>query len=105
MPLLEIKGLRRAFYGLEVLRGVDLAVAGGGTGNPTGALVGAYLLMTLLESARFLVADLPGLSAVQKAALKEMLIAIALILVLRLKPSGLIPERIAPAPRLAKEPS
>src|SRR5260370_23626157 len=39
-PLLEIKGLRRAFYGLEVLRGVDFAVAAGGiTGliGPNGA--------------------------------------------------------------------
>jgi ABC-type branched-subunit amino acid transport system ATPase component len=40
MPLLEIKGLRRAFYGLDVLRGVDLTVnAGGITGliGPNGA--------------------------------------------------------------------
>ena len=38
--LLEIKGLRRSFYGLEVLRGVDLAVGAGGiTGliGPNGA--------------------------------------------------------------------
>jgi branched-chain amino acid transport system ATP-binding protein len=38
--LLEIKGLRRAFYGLEVLRGVDFAVRQGGiTGliGPNGA--------------------------------------------------------------------
>jgi ABC-type branched-subunit amino acid transport system ATPase component len=40
MPLLELKDLRRAFYGLEVLRGVDLAVTAGGiTGliGPNGA--------------------------------------------------------------------
>src|SRR5260370_42424945 len=39
-PLLDIKNLRRAFYGLDVLRGVDLAVAAGGiTGlvGPNGA--------------------------------------------------------------------
>jgi ABC-type branched-subunit amino acid transport system ATPase component len=38
--LLELKGLRRAFYGLEVLRGVDFTVSGGGiTGliGPNGA--------------------------------------------------------------------
>ena len=38
--LLELKDLRRAFYGLDVLRGVDFAVAGGGiTGliGPNGA--------------------------------------------------------------------
>src|ERR1700754_2984846 len=40
MPLLEIKDLRRAFYGLDVLRGVELSVeAGGITGliGPNGA--------------------------------------------------------------------
>src|SRR5258708_8839398 len=40
MPLLELKNLRRAFYGLDVLRGVDLTVAAGGiTGliGPNGA--------------------------------------------------------------------
>ncbi|MDP1750844.1 MAG: ATP-binding cassette domain-containing protein [Reyranella sp.] len=40
MPLLELKNLRRAFYGLEVLRGVDFSVAAGGiTGliGPNGA--------------------------------------------------------------------
>src|SRR5580692_10291324 len=40
MSLLEIKGLRRSFYGLEVLRGVDFAVGAGGiTGliGPNGA--------------------------------------------------------------------
>src|ERR1043165_4305827 len=40
MPLLEIKSLRRAFYGLDVLRGVDLSVVAGGiTGliGPNGA--------------------------------------------------------------------
>src|SRR5258708_33601703 len=40
MPLLELSNLRRAFYGLDVLRGVDLAVAAGGiTGliGPNGA--------------------------------------------------------------------
>jgi ABC-type branched-subunit amino acid transport system ATPase component len=39
-PLLDIKTLRRAFYGLEVLRGVDMAVRSGGiTGliGPNGA--------------------------------------------------------------------
>ena len=39
-PLLDIKNLRRAFYGLEVLRGVDMAVRPGGiTGliGPNGA--------------------------------------------------------------------
>ena len=78
---------------------IFLAVASGGVGSPGGALIGAYLLMTLLESARFFVELIPGVTAVQRAALKELLIAVALILVLRLLPSGLVPERIPPAPR------
>jgi branched-chain amino acid transport system permease protein len=78
---------------------IFLAVASGGIGSPAGALVGAYLLMTLLESARFFVELIPAVSAVQRAALKELLIAVALILVLRLMPVGLLPERIPRAPR------
>lgn len=77
---------------------IFLAVASGGVGSPAGALVGAYLLMALLESARFLVEYIPAVSAVQRAALKELLIAVALILVLRLMPKGLVPERIPRAP-------
>ena len=78
---------------------IFLAVAAGGTGRPAGALLGAYLLMTLLESARFFVELIPEVSAVQRAAIKELLIAVALIVVLRLSPAGVLPERIPPAPR------
>ena len=78
---------------------IFLAVASGGTGRPAGALVGAYLVMALLESSRFFVEWIPGVTAVQRAALKELLIAVALIVVLRLKPSGILPERVPPAPR------
>jgi len=78
---------------------IFLAVAAGGIGRPAGALVGAYLLMTLLESARFFVELIPAVTAVQRAALKELLIAVALILVLRLMPVGFLPERIPLARR------
>ena len=39
---------------------IFLAVASGGVGSPIGALVGAYLLMALLESARFFVELIPA---------------------------------------------
>ena len=78
---------------------IFLAVASGGVGSPAGALVGAYLLMALLESARFFVELIPAVTAVQRAALKELLIAVVLILVLRLMPAGVLPERIPRAPR------
>ena len=77
---------------------IFLGVASGGTGRPAGALLGAYLVMVLLESSRFFVEWIPGVSAVQRASLKELLIAVTLILVLRLKPGGVLPERIPPAP-------
>src|SRR5258707_5866326 len=80
---------------------IFLAVASGGTGRPAGALLGACMVMALLESSRFFVEWIPGVSAVQRASLKELLIALALIVVLRLKPSGVLPERIPPAPRAA----
>ena len=82
---------------------IFLAVASGGTGRPAGALLGAYLVMGLLESSRFFVEWIPDVTAVQRAALKELLIAVALILVLRLKPSGILPERIPPAPHQARK--
>src|SRR5262249_3671307 len=78
---------------------IFLAVASGGVGRPAGALIGAYLLVSLLETARFAVELIPGVSAVQRAALQEMLIAIVLLLVLRLLPRGILPERIPRAPR------
>lgn len=39
-----------------------------------------------------------SVTAVQRAALEELLIAVALILVLRLMPKGLLPERMPRAP-------
>src|SRR5204862_6706858 len=53
---------------------IFLSVASGGTGRPAGALLGAYLVMALLEASRFLVEVIPGVTAVQRAAFKEMLI-------------------------------
>ena len=55
-----------------------------------------------MESTRFATAWLPQLEPVQVAAVREMLIGASLILVLRFRPSGLIPERIVrvePPPR------
>ncbi len=83
---------------------IFLAVASGGTGRAAGSLVGAYAVIVLLESSRFAVELVPAVSAVQRAALKELLIAVALIVVLRLKPSGILPERIPPAPPSAPKP-
>jgi branched-chain amino acid transport system permease protein len=49
--------------------------------------------VTLLEATRFAAAAVPGLDAVQVASLREMVIAIALIAVMQLRPQGLLNER------------
>jgi branched-chain amino acid transport system permease protein len=76
---------------------IVLALTAGGTGNNYGAVVGAVLVVFFLESTRFVTAWLPGLSPVQVAAVREFMIGAGLILVLRVRPAGLIPERL---PRL-----
>jgi branched-chain amino acid transport system permease protein len=76
---------------------VFLALTAGGTGNNWGAVLGSFLLLGVLESTRFLAAGIPGLSGVQYAAMREMLVGGLLIAVLMLRPRGLLPERL-PAP-------
>lgn len=78
---------------------IFLGVTAGGVGRPLGALVGGYAVVIFLEATRFLAAAIPGLSPLQHAALREILVGLALILVLHLRPQGLLPERIPPAPR------
>jgi len=77
---------------------IVLALTAGGTGNNHGAVLGAALVVFFMESTRFVTGALPGLSAVQAAAVREMLIGASLILVLRVRPTGLVPERIRPVP-------
>lgn len=72
---------------------IVLALTAGGVGAMRGAVIGALLLMLLLEGTRFLAAVVPGVSPVQHAALRESIIALSLILLLRFRPQGLIPER------------
>jgi branched-chain amino acid transport system permease protein len=73
---------------------IFLALTAGGTGNSYGAVAGAFLVILILESSRFLGDILPLLDGAQMAALREITIAVVLILILRYKPSGLIPERL-----------
>jgi branched-chain amino acid transport system permease protein len=73
---------------------IFLAVTVGGVGRTAGAVLGAYLLVIFLEATRFLTQWLPGLQPVQLASLREILVGAALIVVLRLKPQGVLPERV-----------
>ncbi len=73
---------------------VVLALTAGGTGNMAGAVLGSVLVVALMEGTRFLAAILPVLSPVQVASVREGAIGAALILVLHLRPQGLLPERL-----------
>jgi branched-chain amino acid transport system permease protein len=72
---------------------VVLALTAGGVGSMRGAVLGALFLLALLESTRFLVAAVPGVTPVQTAALRESIISLTLILLLRFRPQGILPER------------
>jgi branched-chain amino acid transport system permease protein len=78
---------------------VFLAVTAGGVGRPAGAFLGAYLLIGFLELTRFMAEVVPGVSPVQAAATREIMVGLALILLLRLKPEGLLPEQSQKAPK------
>lgn len=71
---------------------IFLAVTAGGPGNNYGVVLGAILVMAILEGTRFLAHAVPGLGGAQAAALREMTIGIALLIAMRLRPQGLLPE-------------
>ena len=71
---------------------IKLALLAGGLGNNRGAIVGAFAVVFLLESTRFVIPFVPGITPVQGAAIREFLIAAFLLVMLRYKPSGLVPE-------------
>jgi len=73
---------------------ITLALLAGGLGNNKGAVAGAVVVVFFLESTRFVIPLLPFISAVQGAALREMLIAGSLLVILRFYTQGLIPEKI-----------
>ena len=77
---------------------VKLALLTGGVGTNRGAVVGAFAIVFLLESTRFVIPLVPFVSAVQGAALRELLIAALLIVMLRYRPAGLVPERLPSIP-------
>jgi branched-chain amino acid transport system permease protein len=90
---------------------IKLSLLAGGLGNNRGALAGAIAVVFFLESTRFIVPLIPGLSAVQGAALREILVSVALIVILRFHARGLIPETMVhpqlpgeavPSPALAR---
>lgn len=81
---------------------IFLALTAGGTGNTAGAVIGALAVVLVLEGSRFLEGWTAALGGVQKAALREMFIGIALIAIMQLRPLGLLPER-SPGPFLDRK--
>ena len=72
---------------------IFLAVTAGGVGRPIGAVIGAYAVVAFLEATRFASEVLPNLQAVQIAAIREILVGVALLILLISRPGGLLPER------------
>lgn len=77
---------------------VFLGLTAGGVGRPAGAVLGGYAVVLFLESTRFVADVVPGLQPVQLAALREILIGAALLLALRFRPQGVLPETMPNAP-------
>ena len=71
---------------------IFLAVTLGGNGRPVGAVLGAYVLVVFLELTRFGAEQLGGITPVQGAAAREITVAVALLILMRLRPAGLLPE-------------
>ena len=77
---------------------IKLALLTGGLGNNRGAILGAFAVVFLLEATRFAIPLVPGVTPVQGAAIREFLVAVLLIVMLRFRPAGLIPERLVRLP-------
>ena len=92
-----LRAVRDLFLPLVTIY-VFLAVTAGGNGRASGAVAGAYLLVAFLEATRFAAHALPGATPLQAAALREVAVGVALIVVLRFRPQGLFPERNQKAP-------
>lgn len=76
---------------IAVLVWISLVV--GGAGNNLGVVLGAAVVTIVYEGSRFLAPFLPWLDSEQIAALRFIVIGVALILTIRFRPEGLFPER------------
>ena len=65
----------------------------GGSGNNRGALLGVAVVWTIWSFSEFLTDRLPTEYAIQAKYLRVFIIGLALQLVLRFRPEGLLPER------------
>jgi branched-chain amino acid transport system permease protein len=73
---------------------IILALVAGGVGNNAGAVLGAVLIVALLEGTRFAAPLLPFLAPAHVAAVRELLVSVLLLVVMRAMPGGIIRERV-----------
>ena len=69
-----------------------MAMIIGGTGRIAGSVLGATLLLVFIEGSRFLRDALPWIGEVQMAHLRLATVGLGLILFIRYRPKGLLPE-------------
>ena len=69
-----------------------MSVIVGGPGNNWGLMLGAGLVMAILEGTRFLGDFIDWLDAEKLSAIRVILIGILLIVIIRLRPRGVMPE-------------
>lgn len=70
-----------------------MAVILGGAGNNTSVLIGSFCVMSIVEGSRFVGNLFPGVSAETISACRIIFIGVATIVIIRLRPRGLFPER------------
>jgi branched-chain amino acid transport system permease protein len=73
---------------------IILALVAGGVGNNAGAVLGAVLIVALLEGTRFVAPLVPFLDPAQVAAVRELLVSVLLLVIMRALPEGIIRERV-----------
>jgi branched-chain amino acid transport system permease protein len=68
------------------------AIFVGGTGNPRGVIAGVFIAIVLFQEATRFLPGLPGNPSFSPA-LREVLVGLLILVVLRYRPQGLFPER------------
>lgn len=67
-----------------------MAMILGGTGRVSGAAAGAFVLVLFLEGSRFLRDAVPGISEVGMASVRLFVVGVALVLLTRFRPQGIM---------------
>lgn len=71
---------------------IKLSLLVGGVGNNRGAVLGAAIIIVILEGSRFVIPFIPYITPPQGAAMRELFLSATLLIVLRFRVTGLIPE-------------